>query len=65
LHGLLDRSASGFMGRYGRRRDVSDWPVASDFSLGPDVSLRGEAEAGRAADFAASVEKDAKETLGV
>jgi hypothetical protein len=33
------------------------WPVASDFSLGFDVSLGGEAEVGRAAEFAASVEK--------
>ena len=28
------------------RRDVADWPVATNFSLGPDVSFRGEAEVG-------------------
>ena len=31
---------------------------ATNFSLGPDVSLRDEAEVGRAAEFAVSVEND-------
>jgi len=26
------------------------WPVATDFSLGPDVSFRGKAEVGQAAE---------------
>ena len=34
------------------------WPIATNFSLGFDVSFRGEAEVGRAAEFAASVEND-------
>jgi ABC-type uncharacterized transport system substrate-binding protein len=29
------------------------WPVATNFSLAPDVSFWGEAEVGRAAEFAA------------
>jgi hypothetical protein len=36
--------------------DVAHWPFATNFSLGPDVSFRAEAEVRRAADFAASVE---------
>ena len=35
------------------------WPIATNFLLGPDVSFRGEAEVGRAAESAASVENDA------
>jgi hypothetical protein len=42
--------------------DVALWPLATNFSLGPDVSFRGEAEVGRAADFAASVDNDPCET---
>jgi len=30
--------------------NVGSWPVATNFSLGPDVSFRGEAEVGRAAE---------------
>jgi hypothetical protein len=37
---------------------VHTWPIATNFSLGPDVSFRGEAEVGWAAEFAASVEND-------
>ena len=33
-------------------------PSPPNFSLGPDVSFRGEAEVGRAAESAASVESD-------
>jgi hypothetical protein len=33
-------------------------PSRPNFSLGPDVSFRGEAEVGRAAESAASVEND-------
>jgi hypothetical protein len=33
-------------------------PIATNFSLGPDVSFRGETEVGRAAESAASVEND-------
>ena len=44
-------------------RDVAYWPIATNFSLGPDVSFRGEAEMGRAAEFAASVENDPSETF--
>jgi len=40
------------------RADVASWPIATNFSLGPDVSFWGEAEAGRAAEFAASVKND-------
>ena len=39
------------------------WPVATNFSLGPDVGFRGEAEVGRAAEPAASVETDPIRTL--
>jgi hypothetical protein len=28
--------------------DFRNWPVATNFLLGPDVSFRGEAEVGRA-----------------
>jgi hypothetical protein len=35
---------------------VHTWPLATNFSLGPHVSFRGEAEVGRAAEPAASVE---------
>jgi hypothetical protein len=41
---------------------VHTWPVATNFSLGPDVTFRGEAEVGRAAEFAASVENDPEPT---
>jgi len=41
----------------GRERGRSI-PFATNFSLGPDVSFWGEAEAGRAAEFAASVKND-------
>ena len=34
------------------------WPIATNFSLRPDVSFRGEAEVGRAVEPAASVEND-------
>jgi hypothetical protein len=37
---------------------VHTWPIATNFSFGPDVSFWGEAEVGRAAEFAASVEND-------
>ena len=37
---------------------TSNWPIATNLSLGPDVSFRGEAEVGRAAEPAASVEND-------
>jgi len=40
------------------RSDFVQWPSATDFSLGPDVSFRGEAEVGRATESAASVESD-------
>jgi hypothetical protein len=38
--------------------DVGFWPIATNCSLGPDVSFWGEAEVDRAAEFAASVEND-------
>jgi hypothetical protein len=38
-------------------------PSRPNFSLGPDVSFRGEAEVGRAAESAASVESDPNRTL--
>jgi hypothetical protein len=34
------------------------WPFATNFSLGPDVRFRDEAEVGRAAEFTVSVEND-------
>ena len=37
---------------------VHTWPNATNFSSGPDVSFWGEAEVGRAAEFAGSVEND-------
>ena len=41
---------------------VAVWPIATNFSLGPDVSFRGEAEVGRAAEPSASVESDPERT---
>jgi hypothetical protein len=41
------------------------WPFATNFSLGPDVSLRDEAEVDRAAEFAVSVENDPSATWAV
>ena len=38
--------------------DVCSWPIATNSSLGPHVSFGGEAEVGRPAVFAASVEND-------
>jgi hypothetical protein len=37
-----------------------NWPVATNVSLGPDVSFRGEAEVGRTAESGASVENDSR-----
>ena len=38
--------------------DVALWPIATNFSLAPNVSFWGGADLGRAAEFAASVEID-------
>ena len=40
------------------RSDFVRWPIATNFLLGPDVSFRGEAEMGRDANPANSVEND-------
>ena len=45
--------------------DVGFWPIATNFSLGPDVSFWGEAEVGRAEEFAAPVEIDPSLTLSL
>src|SRR5271157_3992657 len=45
------------------RSDFVPWPIATNFTLGRDVSFRGEAEVGRTAEPAASVENDPFETL--
>jgi hypothetical protein len=45
-------------GPAGALGDFRSWPVATNFSLGPDVGFRGEAEVGQAAEPAASVEND-------
>jgi hypothetical protein len=37
------------------RDDFRSWPIATNFSLGPDVRFRGETEVGRTAESAASV----------
>jgi hypothetical protein len=37
---------------------VRSWPLATNFSLGPEVSFRDEAEVDRAAELAVSVEND-------
>ena len=42
--------------------NVTLWPIATNFSLGPDVSFRGRSGSGRAAEFAASVDNDPTET---
>jgi hypothetical protein len=61
-HPSIGKSVTSFM--VGRREKAcylpalqndAIWPVATNFSLGPDVSFQGEAEVGRAAEFAASV----------
>jgi hypothetical protein len=41
-----------------KRCDVALWPVASHFTLGPDVSFRGESEVSWVAEFAPSVENE-------
>ena len=46
-------------------RDVSSWPIETNFTLRPDVSFRRKAELGRAAEPAASVEDDPTATLAV
>jgi hypothetical protein len=45
--------------------DFRSWPIATNFSLGSDVSFRGEAEVGRAAEPSAAVENDPYETLAI
>ena len=45
--------------------DFRNWPIAPNFSLGPDVSFRREAEVGRAAEPSASVENDPSLPLGM
>ena len=47
-----------------RTHDFRVWPVATNFSLGPDVSFGGETEVGRAAEPAASLENDPSATSG-
>ena len=46
------------LGAPGGEIPPGDSTVATNFSFGPDVSFRGEAEVDRAAEFAASVEND-------
>jgi hypothetical protein len=59
LHsGRDDEKARVFRDANGR-----SWAIATNFSMGPDVSFRGEAEGGRAAESAASVENDPELTL--
>jgi hypothetical protein len=43
---------------------VRNWPIATNFSLAPDVSFWGEADLGRAAEFAALVENDPEQKCG-
>jgi hypothetical protein len=42
--------------------NVGSWPIATNFTLGLDVSFRGKAEVRRAAESAASVESDPHRT---
>ena len=44
---------------------VHTWPIATNSSFGPDVSFWGEAEVGRAAAPAASVQNDPSTTLSL
>jgi hypothetical protein len=50
------------LGAPGGEIPPGDSTIATNFSLGPDVSFRGEAEVGWAAEFAASVENDPERT---
>jgi hypothetical protein len=43
---------------FGSEVNVAVWPIATKFSLGLYVSFWSEAEVGRTAEFAASVEND-------
>ena len=56
---------AGQFRRFEVASDVALWPIATNSSLGLDVSLWGEAEVGRAAKFAASVENDPQATLAI
>ena len=49
--------------RFNQRVFQQNRPVATNFSSGPEVSFRGEAEVDPAAEFAASVENDPSQTL--
>ena len=44
--------------------DVASWPLATKFTLGPDVSFRCEAEVSWETKSAGSVENDPTATLG-
>ena len=54
---MMERFAALLMSQFG--------PIATNFSSAPDVSFWGEADLGRAAEFAASVENDPTATLAV
>jgi hypothetical protein len=58
----LNRTESVSFHHFNQRVFQQNRPIATSFSLGPDVSFRREAEVGRAAEFAASVENDPRRT---
>ena len=58
FHALLSRNFCLLNRSLCRSACVQNWPIATNLSLGPDVSFRGEAEVGRAAEPAASVVND-------
>jgi hypothetical protein len=54
----INRAVDASLARSADPANVCSWPIATNFSLAPDVSFWGEADLGRAAEFAASVEND-------
>jgi hypothetical protein len=52
--------AQGFFYIFTPTTKVAVWPIATNFTSATDASLWGEAEVGRAAEFAALVENDPK-----
>ena len=55
---IQDRDGGAPLLRASRRGDVAFWPIATNFSLGPQVRFQGEADMNRPAELAGSVKND-------
>ena len=60
---LTPRPPPTGIGEVGVPADAPAIAIATNFSLGPEVSFQGTAEVGRAVEPAASVENDPKRTI--